>query len=123
MKEIVVWNNVVMPKPTEAIKRSSTSQHVLHTPKGAYVLNKKTDEWKLVRGASNVADLIRAAHKATTTKPVVKATPPTKVTAKSTTKVAAKPPTKVAAKPKRPIVNKKVVAQKKKVIAGKQKAG
>lgn len=63
-KTIVLWNlSVPSPKLAAAFKkRDLQGQHVLHTIKGAYVLSKDGD-WKCVRGATNIADLIRATCK------------------------------------------------------------
>jgi hypothetical protein len=105
MRNIVVWNNLA-PSPklaAEAHKKAPTGQHVLHTMKRTYILS-KCGEWRCVRGARNIADLIRAAHKKATAKPVA-------VTA-TIIGAATKAP---APTTKKVIVAKTVVAKKKPV--------
>jgi hypothetical protein len=121
MRNIVVWNTLA-PSPklaAEAQKKAPTGQHVLHTLKGTYVLS-KCGEWRCVRGARNIADLIRAAHKKATAKPVaVTATiigaatkapaPTTKKVIVAKTVVAKKKPVKT----KKPIVKSAAAAANK----------
>ena len=99
--KIIVWNGLT-PSPklaSAAVKQAPVGQHVLHTIKGTYVLS-KDGEWKCVRGATNIADLIRAAHK--------------KSSSKKKVPVAKKP---LVVK-KKPIATtkKKVLVKKKKVV-------
>lgn len=63
MASVIVWNGLAPSQKlaVEAIKKVPTGQHVLHTPKGTYILS-ETNKWKCVRGANNVADLIRVSQ-------------------------------------------------------------
>lgn len=98
--KIIVWNGLI-PSPklaSAAIKQAPVGQHVLHTIKGTYVLS-KDGEWKCVRGATNIADLIRAAHKKS-------------IVTKKKVDVKTKP---VVVKKKRPMETTKPVVVKKKL--------
>lgn len=119
MRSIVVWNGLAPSQKlaTEAMKKAPTGQHVLHTPKGTYILT-KAGEWKCVRGANNIADLIRAAHKRLAAKTAITATiiGATKTTPAPVTK---KPTKSIVKKKKKPLKSNKKVAVTKKAAKRK----